>query len=494
MAEFEPNYLRKTYRVTLPAKVEIEGKEFKTTDWSFEGFGIEKEQQDRFHRDKEYVVTFIVPFAGFSISFKAKAKLAWQSENRAGFEFLQLPEEAKLVLREYIEAYVEGRLKDVESIISAADIQTVPPYLDKPLTEEEKKALDRKFKVRLLIYSLLFFLLLALFYLVVIYSPVVYSVEAFFSGRMINVVSPVKAVISEVKVKESQEVMRRQPLVVLERIDLSAKENPIVSVVKVNRELAGLEAQREKLKGEIEKNIVRIKSIKEELNQIEHMLRNYREAYSKGYISKKVVDDMQREVKKLRSELEILQRDILQKERMLSSLNKKIASLRISSSLPPELKKKLYDTMEVSPDGLTITLLAPSRGTVLSIYKKPGEIVRSGEPLLALEGKGKNGYVIGRFKKKDAMFINVGNRAVVYFPSLGVSVKGRVSAVGKFGLYGESIVSESEEYALEDVPVKVILEEVPQGVHQGLKAEISIKTENYKPYILQLIERWLNES
>ena len=494
MADFEPNYLRKTYRVTLPAKVEIEGKEFNTTDWSFEGFGIKKEQQDRFQRDKEYIVTFIVPFAGFSISFKARAKLAWQSEDRAGFEFLQLPEEAKLVLREYIEAYVEGRLKDVEGILSATDIQTVPPYLDKPLTEEEKKALDRKFKIRLVIYSVLFLLLSGLFYISVIYSPVVYSVEAFFSGRMINVVSPVKAVISELKVKENQKVLRRQPLVILERVDLTPKENPIVNIVKINRELASLEAQRQKLRGEIEKNVIRIRNIREELNRIESNLKDYRKAYSKGYISRKVIEDLEGRIKRLRSELEILQEDILHKENILNSLNKKIASLRISSSLSPELRKRLYDTVEISPDGLTLTLLSPSEGVVLSVYKKRGEIVRSGEPILALEAKGEEGYVIGRFKKKDAIFINVGDRAVVYFPSLGVSVKGRVSAVGKFGLYDESIVSESEEYALDDVPVKVILEEVPQGVHQGLKAEISIKTENYKPYIFQLIERWLNES
>ncbi len=494
MKGFEPNYLRKTYRVTLPAKVVIEEKEFKTTDWSFEGFGIEKTPQDRFEREKDYLVTFIVPFAGFSISFNARAKLAWQSDNRAGFEFIRLPEEAKLVLREYIEAYIEGRLKDVEGIVSATNIQTVPPYLDQPLTEEEKKALDRKFKIRAVLYTLLFLLLLGAFYLVVVYSPVVYSVEAFYSGRMVNVISPAKGVLKKIKVKENQKVAKGQILAVIERIDFSKKEERVPSLDKVTREIATLEAQREKLRAEIDKGVLKIRKLREELRYLEGKLKAYQEAYKKGYIGKKLYDDLKAKHRAISADIELLKKDVMEKEKLLGLLNRKIAILRTSLRLPRNTASKDYGTLEVLEDGQSIVLKSPASGFVLSIYKKEGEIVRSGEPIMSIEDESSKGHVIGRFKKKDAVFINVGDEAVVYFPSLGTSVKGYVSAIGKFGLYDESIVSESEEYALRDVPVKVILETAPGGAHQGMKAEISIRTESYKPYIFQLIERWINES
>ncbi len=492
MKGFEPNYLRKTYRVTLPARVLIENKEYKTIDWSFEGFGIEKTPEDRFDREKEYTITFIVPFAGFNISFKARAKPVWQSDNRAGFEFIQLPEEAKLVLKEYIEAYVEGRLKDVEGIVSATDIRTVPPYLDKPLTEEEKRELDRKFKVRALIYGALFLVLLIGFYLVVIYSPVVHSVEAFYGGRMINVISPAKAVIKEIKVSESDRVFVKKILAVLERIEFERRDS-VANVIKVQKDIANLEAERSKIEAQIEKNLLRIKSLRKELKALNEELKVYEEAYAKGYIGKKTLEEINSRIRRLRDELEMLKKDTLQKEELLRLLNRKLASVRVSTKVSDYSRKRFYETVEISPDGSEIRLLSPISGRVLSVYKREGEIVRSGEPILALEDTGKRGYVIGRFKKKDAIFINVGDEAVVYFPSLGVSVKGTVTAIGKFSMYDESVVSESEEYALEDVPVKVVLEEIPEGAHQGLKAEVAVKTRNYKPFIIQFLERLLNE-
>ncbi|WP_461828807.1 PilZ domain-containing protein, partial [Aquifex sp.] len=111
MADFEPNYLRKTYRLKLPAEVIIEGKKFKVLDWSYEGFGIEKSPEDAFVEGKDYLVTFILPFASFHVSFKARAVLKWQTDKRAGFQFLKLSDEIKQMLRSYVEAYIEGRLE-----------------------------------------------------------------------------------------------------------------------------------------------------------------------------------------------------------------------------------------------------------------------------------------------------------------------------------------------------------------------------------------------
>jgi len=156
MAEFEQNYLRKTYRLKLPAKVLIEEKEYEVIDWSYEGFGIKKNKEDNFEKEKEYFVTFILPFASFSVSFNARAKLRWQKDEKAGFQFINLSDEIKLMIHSYVEAYIQGKLEDVGGILSVAKHQVVPPQIEKPLTEEEKRKLNLKLFVSTILYTSFF--------------------------------------------------------------------------------------------------------------------------------------------------------------------------------------------------------------------------------------------------------------------------------------------------------------------------------------------------
>jgi hypothetical protein len=38
--EFEPNRLRKDYRIKLPARAKMKGTEYKVINWSFAGFAV----------------------------------------------------------------------------------------------------------------------------------------------------------------------------------------------------------------------------------------------------------------------------------------------------------------------------------------------------------------------------------------------------------------------------------------------------------------------
>ena len=218
MAEFEDAHLRKTYRIKLPAKVIINGKEFRVLDWSYEGFRIQKSKEDNFEKGKKYQVKFILPFASFNISFDTEAVNRWISEDTAGFEFLELSEEVKEMLKQYVQAYIEGRLKVKGEFLSTAEYIMIPPQVEEPLSQEEERKLNKKLFIAIFIYLLIALALAFGLYLAFWTTPKAYSVDAFYSGNVVTLISPWEAILEKVFVKEGDKVRKGQILFKTSRI------------------------------------------------------------------------------------------------------------------------------------------------------------------------------------------------------------------------------------------------------------------------------------
>jgi len=479
MAEFEDAHLRKTYRLKIPAKVVIEGKEYKVLDWSYEGFRIEKSKEDKFEKEKTYLVRFILPFASFNFSFTAEAINKWTTEDQAGFEFKELPDEIKGVLKEYVKAYIEGRLESFGEFLTTAERLTVPPPIEEPLTEEEEKKLNRKLFIAILVYLLIALALAFGLYLVFWATPKAYSVDAFYSGNVVTLISPWEAVLEKIYVKEGDIVRKGQILFKTNRIDERDRGFGGIGIGLL-RDRASILREIERTKNAIAVLEERIKITNFQLKKVREELEKAREAFEKGYIGKNYYENKKKEYQDL-----LLSLRELQKERNLN-----MRYLSFLYTLLGRLKDRFIGGGGTEEEENFEINRAPFDGIVLSIYYLEGQVLTPGMPVMVIESLEKNGYVIARFKKRDMLYINVGDKARVYFPSIEKVVEGKVVAIGKKAMGDESMISESEEYALPDVPVKIELNEYPEELHHGIKAEVEITPKHYEPYIIRYIKRF----
>ncbi|WP_461829456.1 HlyD family secretion protein, partial [Aquifex sp.] len=196
------------------------------------------------------------------------------------------------------------------------------------------------------------------------------------------------------------------------------------------------------------------------------------------------------------SDLEKLDNKVVE---LIEKINQIRLKLKIINEIEKHIKNLKFVERELLQknrfaklvDNYFILLSAPENGRIVSKFRNPGEYIKQGEPIVILEINSKDLYVIARFKKDEGKFISIGDRAKVYFPNIDKYSDGVVIGIGKAALSEESLVSETEEYALRDVPVKIKLINPPEGLHYGMKAEVLIETKHYKPFIFTFIQNLL---
>ena len=249
--------------------------------------------------------------------------------------------------------------------------------------------------------------------------------------------------------------------------------------------LKSYEMKKLELQGKVSVLETQIDNLVVHARELRSKLESYKRLYSEGYISRSDLEDIESRYRNVQSRL----------SKLLASLKANLNAMRKIDDGISETKAQIDNLVKLSRDLRNyierIEIKSPVDGRVVSIYKKEGDMVRLKEPLMVLENPREKGYVIGRFKKSEAEFVKPGDRAYVFFPALNVSVNGKVSSIGKTGLYDESIISESEEFALKDVPIKVSLERKPPGASLGMRAEVVIEAENYKPSVVRIIDTFI---
>ena len=142
---------RRHQRVTAPARVEIDGHQYATKDWSVGGFrvaGFEGEPRT----DEPRQVRFYVNFQGFEIGFEARAKVcAFDAERHAiSAEFMALGQRETELLRHFVMGVSSGEMTSVSETLVHMDSPTSvanwgrPPLAGAdPLAQETMKKRSR---------------------------------------------------------------------------------------------------------------------------------------------------------------------------------------------------------------------------------------------------------------------------------------------------------------------------------------------------------------
>ena len=497
---YEKNLLRKSHRIELPAKVVVDGKEFKVLDWSLEGFKCEI-PENGIAENWQGKVTFKLLLSGMNVTFDAEARLRRKGAEQSGFSFENLNDRSKMLLKAYLEAGVEGKLDDIQGVIAKAEAVEVPVETDRPLTVEERTVFRRKFRGRAIVYWTLgplgVFFILFVFYNN--FSRAV-STRAVVSGALIDMAPEVSGYLKSVAVVEGQSVKKGQLLFVVDDAEILRNINQIKLEVEVEKERLAMlytrlsEEERElglyrnaaDLKVEMMEQ--RIAAVKAKIDLTEKEFERARMLIADGAVSRSVLDLRRKEyleskaqLAELGEELELAQRNALSAKngKYLSDGAARGEREELQSSIlvqKRELEACQYRLVQAMAHLEDTRVTAERAGTVYSVKRIPGTFLRAGESVMTLSVEHEQPWVLARFTFQDALRLAPGDKAEIWVPSMERHLVGTIRALGHHAMAAGGVTSQDLEISMNEVPVKISLDEPVEGLVSGLGVETRVRT------------------
>lgn len=496
----EEQSLRKSHRISLPAKVNIEGKLYSVLDWSLEGFKGAV-GRDVLPTDWTGHVTFILPLQHMNLSFDAEARLRRQNDEDAGFSFDALPDRSKALLSTYIKASIEGQLGDIEGMIARVEASMTPVETEKPLSLSERRQFKRTLFARTLLYIGLG-LVTASIVSFILYNNFskARSTRGVVSGGLIDAAAEVPGFLTDVAVAEGQTVKEGDLLFSLDDRDLLRKAENIRQEISINKEeleylyvllkeeakSVGLyrkaaQHEAERFRAQLMGLDARIDVAKKEFERAESLL-------ATGAISRSLWDERKEAVLNLQSQRnEITEQLLLAEENIKSAKDGKYLTDGKTRGEMRELEARVnIQKKVVEQEQLHLSqalaflektrVLSKGNGVVYAVKRVPGTYLRTGESVLTVLLSDAKPWVLARFTFEEAERLKPGSVAEVYIPSLDVVCQGTVQALGHHAMSVGGAVSQDAEITLAEVPVKIILHNPPEGMYPGLGAVVSIET------------------
>jgi membrane fusion protein (multidrug efflux system) len=508
--EFEKNYLRKSHRMRLPARVAVKGKVYEVADWSFTGFRILITAENNFKAGEHVLIAFILPFTCFDLRFSTEAELKYIGPEDMGFEFLDLSAEARMLMREYVEAHIEGRLDGMEGIIKTVEAEVVPPITEQRLSRLEQSRLDRKLKIRSTVYGALGLLLAAVIIGVVYQQRYVYSVHGHLTGNTVELTAKVPGVIKTIKVAADSKVTAGELLMQLEDREYVDRVNELRELQRQRQKVVDATTaliEEEKRRLSVYKTVAeqRTKIVDKRLDEVRAELDLARidldrtkqlfeqEVYSRAKLDEKQSNHDRLYAMYLKTQEELALSGIVKEEsrdgRFFSGyeMQGRLADLELLAEERKALLQSVTVQLLEAQESLRKTrVLGPQSGVVYTVVRIEGDHVNAGDTLMTLE-TGAKPWVLGRFVFSDAARIKPGAKAQVWLESPKTVLTGTVEAIGHSWLARGGTRSSDIELSLNEVPVKIGLDSVPQGLKSGTRTEVRIAVGFRLPWLPRLV-------
>lgn len=496
----EEQSLRKSHRISLPAKVNVAGQLYSVLDWSLEGFKGEI-PEGVLPDDWGGPVTFILPLQQMNVSFDAVARLRRQDEESSGFAFDSLPERSKALLSTYIKASIEGQLDDIDGLIARVESSTTPVQTEKPLTLSEHKQFKRQFFGRTILYMVVGLLALSVVWFILYNNfSKARSTRGVVSGGLLDTAPELAGYLTEVLVREGQTVKKGDLLFSLDDRDLLRKAEDIKFQIAIdNEELEFLyvllkeEAKsvglyRKAAKHDAERYRSQLEGIEAHIDVARKEFARAETLIQTGAISRSMWDERRREVLGLESQKGAVTEQLLLAEENIKSAKdgKYLSDGRTRGEIRElearvNIQKKVFEQTQLRLSGAMATLektrmLSRTDGIVYAVKREAGTYLRAGESVLVILATDSTPWVLARFTFEEAQRFAPGAEATVYIPSLNAVCRGRVQALGHHAMGTGGTVSQDMEISLSEVPVKILLENPPKGLSPGIGATVSIDT------------------
>lgn len=424
----EENSSRKSHRVDIPVFAEFNGQQYKAQDWSVTGIGFRLFDKTIKQGDK-VSVNLTLPMPDSSMQLNVDMVCRHKRENHFGFEFVNMNDRQRRILRHYVEMAVEGRLDHADDLVAIS----TTPVLNSPLqealafSEADQAQVDKNFKSN----TKKLFAMAALFVVglcVSIFYTQVYQIEkiGIATGSIASVESGLTGRVSAVFVEDLQSVSKGDPLFSMDTRILDLQMQQVkASINRVISQIEGGEQAQEALTTGMsaELAVMAAKQLKERRKRD---LDRAQSLFAKRLINNKDVSYLENQL--LQATLSY-ERE-LQKVRASAGLAANSAGsgvemMQLGTKLD-ELQSKLA-VLEAQRDNLVVR--AAADGTVEGLNIEAGDMISQGHSVATLKQNTAPAVSI-QVEAEEALKLHVGMEAKVYSALLDRHFKGHVTDIG----------------------------------------------------------------
>ena len=437
---FESNDMRRAHRVNIPIIIVIDSVPYHTKDWSMTGAGIENVHRE-FHENETVDALIVLALKEARIEFPVTLEFKAKRNNVYGFEFLNLSQKNKRVLREFLELAIEGRLDQVDTLLGVYN----EPVVDSPITEtvvfsdEEESLLKRKFLKRSKLYIRLGIIFFILLILTVIYNTMyVYRSIGTVSGNFIKVTPSVSGKVSKVYVQVKDIV---HPKTLLLELDNTMALNQIEII---DKKLANLKKRYQTGHNYKDKELLYV--LRENMNKKYKAYLSAVKLYKNRLIANA---DLQRsfDAYSLAKIRYLQEKNRFAGEEGLAKGEGSIVSLQTELELKREALLNKLNYMRIYSE---------TEGNIYAIKAHAGNYVGSSDVVMIIETQ-EPSFVVCKLKQDEAVTIRRDMKVKVYSPSKDKTYRAHVEAIGNLSLNPESLIT--NEVSLKEVSIKVVFED-----------------------------------
>jgi len=177
---------------------------------------------------------------------------------------------------------------------------------------------------------------------------------------------------------------------------------------------------------------------------------------------------------------------IVDNARLTSPLSDIEAKIALARSKVEELRS---DRDSLAAKAKPTELIAPSSGTVLAVYRRPGEVLKHAEEAVALSRDG-DSWATGHISSSLAAQVKPGQAVEIEIPSFGLSTTGIVEGIGHRAVHGRGGYTADFRGSPLDVPIRVAINHTGESIPSGLRLNMTIRLRDYAQDLRDWIGEW----
>jgi multidrug resistance efflux pump len=438
MISREANMPRKAMRVAIPLFVEIDGQTHAARDWSTTGVGLSDLVATPRPGD---VVHARLSFPMLESTLLIPVQLVYRSVHDGvhGFEFHDLSQRNRRILRHYIELSLDGKLGDVEDIVAAVALPggDAPPQA--PLMLGGPVAANSGSRRTRLLGSVVAGLVVLGAAVGIGYYNLTYQLEGtgFVSGSITRVTANNDGQLARMLVEPGTRVEPNTPLFSVENPNL---RNEIEAIEQHLGQLASQQARLTGARRSAEAGL--LQTLRSDLGMREGELANARKLYESGTIT-------QRDMLMVANQAQDVRVNYL---RQVADGATRTQTLDNSDELTRMRMELAGKKMLLARQEAERVVRSPVRGRVYTVDHQAGEFVSARDPVVLVEAD-VTPSVLLRMPNEDALKLRMGAPATIYVPSEDRKYDAKVSAVGLSAASTSAVVT--QEGGLNETLVKL---------------------------------------
>jgi multidrug resistance efflux pump len=443
--------------VTAPLFVRVgeDGQVVRAKNWSLGGLRIDDYPGKLPAVGDEIDLAMTLPFQGFDISYNAKARVVRSLDDMRSFavEFTEIGERELSVMHHFIEDLVRGAMSEVADSIQRIDVPITPVSTD-PDPKTDAVVHEKKLPVRQIawvaVYGAIGFVVFG-YMALVLYSNI-FRMEvqtAVVSAPMVEVRAQSDGEISFVRASVGQEITQGETVIYFADYDLEKQiDLAKLEIQKREAELTHLLHQRaSELERMTDYAAVGIKNIEQVKIDVEALAAQHTTAKTRyqrakklleeGWATKAQLEDAAQWLAQAKAKLESRRVELQEQVRLADSgigkrfyngrelvgdigeVDAKIRLARYEISLSNQRHEALLKHRE------RLAVRAPFSGRLAQMPKPESAAVKQGDVIAVFENHHER-RVLAYLTQDEVIKIGMGDRAIIYFPSLDRSMRGSV--------------------------------------------------------------------